>query len=98
MGLAFIYTWSQENRNKPVTIYFFTIKAQWLPYGIIAYHFIGGGHHSALLLVSVSSSPPRWQHKTLLIEYHQKAAAVFAAHLYEFLTKLWARFANGRNI
>ncbi|KAL1995302.1 hypothetical protein VTN49DRAFT_1489 [Thermomyces lanuginosus] len=73
--LGFVYTWSQENRGRRVTLFIVQLPAEWLPY--------------AMLLLSLATG--RW-HSVL-----SQATGLIAAHLYEFLTRIYPEFGGGRN-
>lgn len=73
--LAFAYTFAQKNANKKATLFFFTIPAKYLPYGM-------------LLLTLVMNGP-----SALL----QQGSGLLAAHLYDFLTRIWPAFGGGIN-
>lgn len=73
--LAFIYTYSQDNRGRKVHFIFFQIPAEFLPWAMLAMTIFTGGPNAAL----------------------QQGSGLVAAHLYDFLTRLYPTFQGGRN-
>ncbi|MCJ1361516.1 hypothetical protein MMC16_000616 [Acarospora aff. strigata] len=75
LTLALAYTYSQDNRNRKVTLFIVTIPVPYLPYAMLLITFVMGGPGMAL----------------------QQATGLLAAHLYDFLTRIYPTFGGGRN-
>lgn len=73
--LAFIYTYSLDNRGRKATFIFFQIPAELLPWAMLGMTLLMGGTGAAL----------------------QQGTGIVAAHLYDFLTRLYPTFQGGRN-
>lgn len=47
LGTAIIYTWSQENIDSPVSLWMVRMRAQYLPWAIVAVDFLNAGAPAA---------------------------------------------------
>ncbi|KAF2404648.1 hypothetical protein EJ06DRAFT_526728 [Trichodelitschia bisporula] len=74
--LAFAYTFSQENPNANVTMWFLTFPAKFLPLALLFLTFVMAGPGPA----------------------KQQLTGLIAAHLYDFLIRIWPMFGGGRNV
>lgn len=75
MILAFVYTYSQDNRGKRATFYVIQIPVEFLPCAMLALTLVLSGWQMAL----------------------SDGMGVVAAHLYDFLTRIYPTFGGGRN-
>lgn len=47
--MAFIHTWSQDNRGKQVHFYVVQIRAEWLPFALLGVNFVMAGPNAAMI-------------------------------------------------
>lgn len=73
--MAFVYTYSLDNRGKKVKFFFVQIPVEFLPWAMLLMTFFMAGWNSVLV----------------------ECCGIFAAHLYDFLTRIYPTFGGGRN-
>ena len=74
--MAFIYTYSLDNRGRKVNFFFVQIPVEFLPWATLLVTLLLSGWHATLLQLT----------------------GIFAAHLYDFLTRLYPTFGGGTNL
>ena len=93
--LAFAYTYSQDNKGKKVSFFVITFNVIWLreypkhPFPNSATLITRFTSAWAMLLMTFIMSGP---HATL-----RQATGIPAAHMYDFITRIYPTFGGGRN-
>lgn len=72
---AFVYTFSQENRNQKARLFVISLPMVFLPWAMMTLDLVVDGPAQALL----------------------GFIGIVAAHLYDFLTRIYPTFGGGRN-
>ncbi|PWY85671.1 DER1-domain-containing protein [Aspergillus sclerotioniger CBS 115572] len=73
--LAFVYTYSQDNRGKKASFFIVQIPVEFLPWAMLTLTLVISGWPSAL----------------------SDGMGIIAAHLYDFLTRIYPTFGGGKN-
>ncbi|OJJ96719.1 hypothetical protein ASPACDRAFT_80889 [Aspergillus aculeatus ATCC 16872] len=73
--MAFVYTFSQENRGRKATFFVVQIPVEFLPWAMLAFTFVTIGWPAVL----------------------SDGTGIVAAHLYDFLTRIYPAFGGGQN-
>ncbi|OOF92259.1 hypothetical protein ASPCADRAFT_153828 [Aspergillus carbonarius ITEM 5010] len=73
--LAFVYTYSQDNRGKKASFFIVEIPVEFLPWAMLTLTLVISGWPTAL----------------------SDGMGIVAAHLYDFLTRIYPTFGGGKN-
>ncbi|RAH68201.1 uncharacterized protein BO66DRAFT_421688 [Aspergillus aculeatinus CBS 121060] len=73
--MAFVYTFSQENRGRKATFFVVQIPVEFLPWAMLAFTLVTIGWPAVL----------------------SDGTGIVAAHLYDFLTRIYPAFGGGQN-